>query len=202
MSIAEKRHGTYQKWLVALGVALFLAMMISKQIFTAEIVEIKMVFQMKDSTLSLANLFYYVVYALMQFLLIFFAHKIDLRKFLTISLGISSILTILIGVLGKLYGNILHIFIIFTLNGLAQAGVYGGVVSIYNKHLSKKYYFSGVKAISFCIGFSLAICYGIAAIFTAINRWDLAFVLAGVLMGATCLAFFIGMPILTKKFTP
>ncbi len=199
MSVAERKYESYQKWLIVLCTAMYLAMMIGKQIFSSEIVEIQLVFNVENSLLSLANLFYYLTYAALQFALIFFINKINLRLYLGVCMVVSAVLTILIGVLGNLYGNILHIFIIFALNGFAQAGMYGGLISIYNKHLSKKNYFDGVKIISFCTCFSLALCYGIATFFTAISRWDLGFTVAGIIMVIVGISFLVATPILVKK---
>ena len=199
MSVAERKYESNQKLLIVLCTAMYLAMMIGKQIFNSEIVEIQLVFNVENSILSLANLFYYLTYAALQFALVFFISKLNLRMYLGICMVVSAILTILIGVLGNLYGNILHLFIIFALNGLVQAGMYGGIISIYNKHLSKKNYFNGVKIISFCTCFSLALCYGIATFFTTISRWDLGFVVAGTIMVLAGILFLVATPILVKK---
>ena len=79
MKTVKSKLEVKQNQLVAVCLFMYFAMMAAKQIFTAEVVEIIDVFQTTASKVSLANLLYYLTYAIMQVVLIFFIDKIRLK---------------------------------------------------------------------------------------------------------------------------
>ena len=110
-SSAEKNLGKSQNLLIYICVFMYLMMMASKSIFTAEIVEIIDVFQTTAAKASLANLYYYATYAIMQVTLVFFIDKINIKVYLGITVTCSALISICIGTIGHFGAEIGFIFI-------------------------------------------------------------------------------------------
>ena len=155
MKTVKSKLEVKQNQLMLVCLFMYFMMMAAKQIFTAEVVEIIDVFQTTATKVSFANLLYYLTYGLMQIALIFFIDKIRLKVYLGITAGLSAIFTILIGVIGTLGASITYLFIIFALNGILQAGIYGASIKLFNKYLTEKQYFNAIKIIQ--LGQSLAL---------------------------------------------
>lgn len=79
MTITETKLRKNENLLIYLCIFMYLMMMATKFIFTAEIEEIVRVFGTDRTQTSLANLFYYMTYALMQVILVFFIDKINFK---------------------------------------------------------------------------------------------------------------------------
>ena len=118
----EKKLHKNQNLLIYICVFMYLMMMASKSIFTAEIVEIIDVFQTTASKASLANLYYYATYAFMQVVLIFFLDKINIKMYLGATVTFSALISICVGIVGHLGARIGVIFVFFTINGFCKRG--------------------------------------------------------------------------------
>ncbi len=185
--------------LIFLGIFLYFSLMFSKQIFNAEIIEIQEVFHASATKTSLVTLVYYVVYAISQFALVLFIDKIKLRYFLSITLGVSAILTMLIGIVGNMGAGLPFLFVVFALNGVLQVGNYAGIVKIFSKYLNREKYMLAMKCISIAATVSLAGSYAISAFFVAFSRWDMPFIVSGALFLISVLVFFFGFNPVVKK---
>ena len=196
---ATKR--TAQIVLLITSIVLYGFMMAAKQIFSAELVEIIDVFNTTASKASLANLFYYITYAVMQVLLVLFIEKVNIKGYLTITMAFSAIATLLIGIVGNLGASIYHLFVIFAVNGILQAGCYAGLVRIYNKYLDKDLYYLGIKFFQTSQIASMILVYGLASIFVdvSIARWDLPFIIIGILFLIVVITFFAVLTIPAPK---
>lgn len=194
----NKKLRIKQNLLIALCITLYFFMMTSKQIFTAELVEVIDVFNITASQASLANLFYFVSYAIMQVLLMLFINKVNLRVYLSITMAFSALSTLLIGVVGNFGAGFEELLIIFIFNGLFQAGCYGGIVKLFVKYLDKDLYYRGVKLIQVSFLVSIIISYIMSSAFVAVARWDLPFIITGGVFVAFMLLFFIGVKKVTK----
>lgn len=173
--------------------------MFAKQIFSAEIIEIQEVFGATATNTSLVMLVYYVVYALSQFALVLFIDKINIRNFLFITLIISSVLTILIGVVGNMGAGLQFLFIVFAVNGILQVANYAGIVKIFSKYLNREKYMFSMKVIYAAGTVSLASSYAVSALFVAFSRWDIPFIISGGLFFISVLVFFFGYNVVVKK---
>ncbi len=196
--MSKELNKNYNK-LIFLGIFLYFSLMFSKQIFNAEIIEIQEVFNATATNTSLVTLVYYVVYAIAQLFLVFFLDKIKIKNFLSITLLISSILTILIGVVGNMGAGLTFLFIIFALNGVLQAGNYAGIVKIFSKYLNREKYMLSMKLFNIAATVSLAGSYAISALFVAFSRWDMPFIVSGALFLVSVLVFFFSFNPVVKK---
>lgn len=194
----KELNKNYNK-LIFLGIFLYFSLMFAKQIFNAEIIEIQEVFHESATNISLVTLVYYVVYAISQFALVLFIDKIKMRNFLSITLGASAILTVLIGVVGNMGAGLSFLFVVFALNGVLQAGNYAGIVKIFSKYLNREKYMLAMKLINVAATVSLAGSYGVSALFVAFSRWDIPFIVSGLLFLISVLVFYFGYKIVVKK---
>lgn len=179
--------------LIFLGIFLYFSIMFAKQIFNAEIIEIQEVFGATATNTSLVTLIYYVVYAISQAFLVLFIDKIKLRVYLSATLFVSAILTILIGIVGNMGAGLPFLFVVFALNGVLQAGNYAGLVRIFNKYLNREKYMLAMKFISIVAAVSLAGSYGLSSIFVAISRWEIPFIITGLIFLFSVALFFFGL---------
>ncbi|MBR3805193.1 MAG: MFS transporter [Clostridia bacterium] len=185
--------------LIFIGIFLYFALMFSKQIFNAEIIEIQEVFGATATNTSLVMLVYYVTYAISQFLLVLFIDKIKLRYFLFITLFISSILTILIGVVGNMGAGLPFLFVVFALNGVLQVANYAGLMRIFSKYLNREKYMLAMKFFNIAATVSLASSYAISSLFVALSRWDMPFIISGLIFLISVLVFFFGYKPVVRK---
>ena len=198
MKTVKSKLEVKQNQLVAVCLFMYFAMMAAKQIFTAEVVEIIDVFQTTASKVSLANLLYYLTYAIMQVVLIFFIDKIRLKTYLFITAGLSAIFTILIGIIGTLGVSIIYLFVIFALNGILQAGIYGCSVKLFNKYLTKQQSFNAIKLIQLGQSVAMILSYSVSAYFVSISKWEMPFIIIGLLFLISAIVFYISVSSITR----
>jgi sugar phosphate permease len=67
----------------------------------------------------------------MQIVLSTFMAKINLRIYLTVTVAISAILTLLLGIAP----SIEFVYFVCAFNGIVQAGIYSGCMSVLSKYL-------------------------------------------------------------------
>ncbi len=185
--------------LIFICIFLYFALMFAKQIFNAEIIEIQEVFGATATNTSLVMLVYYVVYAISQIVLVLYIDKVKMRNYLFITLIVSSLLTILIGVVGNMGAGLPFLFIVFALNGVLQAGNYAGIVRIFGKYLNREKYMLAMKFFNIAATVSLASSYAISSLCVALSRWDLPFIISGALFFISVLIFFFGYKPIVKK---
>lgn len=192
-SSAEKNLRKSQNLLIYICVFMYLMMMASKSIFTAEIVEIIDVFQTTAAKASLANLYYYATYAIMQVTLVFFIDKINIKVYLGITVTCSALISICIGTIGHFGAEIGFIFILFTLNGFLQAGIYGCSIKLFNRYLSIDYYYKGIKLINGAQIIATVVSYGLSSLFVALGRWDIPFIIIGAIFLLSAIIFVLNI---------
>ena len=185
--------------LILICIFMYFALMFAKQIFNAEIIEIQEVFGATATDTSLVMLVYYVVYAVSQLSLVLYIDKIKLKNYLCITLLLSSVLTILVGVVGNMGVGLPFLFIVFALNGVLQAGNYAGLVRVFGKYLNKQKYMLAMKCFNIAATVSLASSYAISSLCVAFSRWDLPFIISGALFLISVLVFFFGYKPIVKK---
>ncbi|MBQ3235517.1 MAG: MFS transporter [Clostridia bacterium] len=181
----NRKYNTF----VFIIIFVYMSMMFAKNIFNAEIIEIIEVFDSTATITSLVNLTYYVVYGIYQLFLVFLLERINLKNYIVVTLSASSVLTILIGVLGNMGVGMVALFIIFALNGVLQAAFYAAGVRLTVKYLSKEKYMLTTKLYSIGQVGSLSLAYLVCSAFVAISRWDIPFTIAGILFFISVITF-------------
>ena len=170
-------------------------MMGSKNIYTAEYIEISRIFGVDKPQASLAMTFYFITYSTAQVLLFFCMDKINIKWFMLISVFLSGLVTVLIALATGLW----QLWWILAINGILQAGIWGMCTALLNKYLP-----TNLKATAnmlMNIGTALAgiISYGSASLFTSFRRIDSPFVFFGIILSISAVLLFISVQICEKK---
>ena len=200
MTIAEKKLLKNENLLIYMCLFMYLMMMAAKSIFSAEIEVIRNVFETTKSETSLANLFYYLAYAVMQVVLVFLVDKLNIKIYLGITVTLSALISVSIGIVGSLgIAKIGFIYIMFTLNGFLQAGIYGCSIKLFNRYLSKEKFYLGVKLISGAQIIATILSYGLSSLFIALGRWEMPFIIIGAMFVGSAVLFVTGVSAVTKN---
>lgn len=186
----------YKRALILIWSCFFalLIMQGTKNIYNAEIVAIQEFFGKTKAEASLAMTYYFIVYAIVQIILSPFFNKINLKLFLTVTMSLSAIMFVLM----SFAPNMLMLYIICAINGGLQAGGYSGFMAIISKYVPVKLLpFANkiMNASSACYG---VISYAVPVYFVAIGRWDLPFLIMGIVFMISILFFFISAHRLRK----
>ena len=166
---------------------LYVFMMSSKNSYTAEMVELIEVFNSTKPDVSLAMTYYFVTYAVGQILLSFCMGKINLKVYLGVTAGISSILTIMIGLMKTLE----PIYVLCAVNGALQAGIYSGCMQCLSRQLDKKLLPAANKIMALGTSFASVAAYAVPALFVALDKWNYPFFVLGALFLASVVFFII-----------
>ncbi len=166
---------------------LYVFMMSSKNSYTAEMVELIEVFNSTKPDVSLAMTYYFITYAIAQIVLSFCMGKINLKIYLSITAGVSSILTIMIGLMKILQ----PIYVLCAVNGALQAGIYSGCMQCLSRHLDKKLLPVANKVMAFGSSVASIAAYAVPALFVALDKWNYPFFVLGALFFASVMFFVI-----------
>ena len=183
------------KTLIWASFFVYVLMMGSKNVFTAEMVSLMDAFKTSKEQTSLAMTYYFITYAIAQFALTFIMPKLNLRLFLTFSGGLSAITTILMG----FAGTIEHLYFLCALNGIFTAGIYSGCMASFSKYLPSSLLPYSNKIMSIGTAAWGALSYGIPPLFVGKGLWNAPFILLGILFLLSVLFFFYSFSQL-KKF--
>ena len=170
-------------------------MMASKLVYTAEMVELMDVFAITEDVFGLPVTIYFCVYALVQVLLSIFMHKLDVKKYIGITIAISCVLTCALA----FSTGLTYFCIVLGVNGIFQAGVWAGCMYFLNKHLPVCMLPKANTLMT--IGFPLGtvIGYGASSLCVALKAWWLTFIIAGVLFAVVLVYFLITLTVLEKQ---
>ncbi len=189
----DKRRLTAYRFLIFASFFLYIILTASKNIYVAE--KLSLVETGKFGTLTdLASTmeYYFYTYAATQIILCFFMKKLNIKWFLTIMLSISGVLTIVIA----FTQNITQQWIIFAINGIAQAGIWGCVIKILGKYLPEKMLPSANKLMTSGPAVAGVIAYGTSAAFG--DSWPIPFILLGSLLLFAVATYFISVTVVSK----
>jgi MFS family permease len=182
----DKARDKYSKMLVWACFFVFVLMMGSKNAYTAELVTIQDVFKVDKAVASLAMTYYFVTYAAGQVLLSFVMGKINLRLYLIAVAGVSSILTVFIAFMPSMTA----MYVLCTVNGALQAGIYAACMAVISKNLNKEYLPYANKIMSLGTAIASMISYGVPALFVALGSWNMPFITLGILFGVSVVFYF------------
>lgn len=192
--LEEKRY-KWSKILVWACFFLYVFMMSSKNVYTAELVTLQGVFGTTKAQTSLAMTYYFITYAIGQFVLSFFMGKINLRIYLFATGTLSAIITILLG----LSKSISFMYVLCGINGVFQAGIYAGCMGVLSKYLPVDLLPYGNTVMNIGVAAWGVISYGTTALFVGSGLWNAAFILLGALFFLSTV-FFLFVALKIRKF--
>ncbi len=164
-------------------------MMGSKNIYTAEYIEIGNLFGVDKPQASLAMTFYFITYSAVQVLLFFIMGKLNVKWYMLISVLLSGVVTVFVA----LATNLWQLWWILAINGILQAGIWGMCTSVLDKYLPTKMKATANMVMN--IGTALAgiISYGSASLFVSFRRFDSPFTFFGIILSISAVLFFIAV---------
>jgi len=136
--------------------------------------------------------YYFYTYAAMQIFLIFFVKKINIKWFLTATLGISALL---IGAV-PFTDDIVQHYVLYAVNGVLQAGIWGCLLKVLSLHLPLRLLPLANQIMSAGPAVSGAVGYGVAAAFG--ENWKLPFILMSLILLAAVATYFISVTYMEK----
>lgn len=117
-----------------------------------------------------------MTYAIMQIVLSTFMAKINLRIYLTVTVAISAILTLLLGIAP----SIEFVYFVCAFNGIVQAGIYSGCMSVLSKYLPFEMLNFANKIMNFASSAYGILSYGVTALFVQYGLWNVPFFVLGI----------------------
>ena len=184
----EKRYK--YKWyniIIYASFFMYLMMMACKGIYTAEINEIVNIFKTDKVTAGIATTCYFITYGSVQLVLSLFYNKVNVRYYLFGTISLSAIITIFLA----FATNMMQINVIMALNGVLHAGLWGGCMAVLGKYLPNKQLSRASAIMSYGFAFGNLLAYAGCAICVSIGRWDLPFIIFGILFLVSAVIFFI-----------
>lgn len=182
-------------FLIFACVFVWVIMMGSKNVYIAEIEEIMSVFDVENKGYaSFGMTLYFITYAAVQILLFFFLGKLNMKWYLTVTIILSGIVTVLIAFVSGMG----QLWLYLAINGILQAGVWGVCIAVLDKYLPVR--LKPVANAIMNVGTAVAgvITYGSASIFVGMGRWDLPFIVLGVILSVSGLVFFLAVYLASK----
>ncbi len=179
----------YYNFLIFASVLVWVIMMGSKNIYTAEYIEIGRLFNVSKPQASLAMTFYFLTYGFMQIFLFFILDKLDIKWYMLISVGLSGIVTVIIA----LSMNLWSLWWILAINGILQAGIWGMCTGVLNKFLPVEMKATANMFMNIGTAVSGIISYGSASLFVSFKRIDSPFTVLGILLSISAVIFFIAV---------
>lgn len=164
-------------------------MMGSKNIYTAEYIEISRLFNVDKPQASLAMTFYFITYSAMQVGLFFCMEKVNVKWFMLISVFLSGIVTVIIALAMELW----QLWWILAINGILQAGIWGMCTFLLNKYLPISLKATANMLMNIGMAVAGIISYGSASLFISFKRIDSPFVFFGIILSISAILLFIAV---------
>lgn len=190
--LQKKNNFTY--WLLIISSFLmYILLTSSKNLYTANKTTLYSLGTFGTLTdLSITYEFYAYSYAAMQVCLIFFIKKINIKWFLTCTIGVSAILTSLMA----FTNTIVQHYVIYTINGALQAGIWGCIFKNLSRYLPKNFLAKGNSVMSTGPTVSYTISYAVAALFG--ENWSLPFLIMGIILFCSVLLYFFSVTLVSR----
>lgn len=172
-------------------------MMGSKNVYTAEIVELQEIFSVGKQQVAMAMTYYFITYSIAQVILFFFMEKIDIKWFLGLCIFLSGIVTVLVAFVTGMW----QMWWLLSLNGILQAGVWGMCLAVLKRYLPEERLPFANTVMNVGMAVAGVISYGFAAVFVAVNMWNTPYIILGAILSVSAVVFFIAVYLCEKHVT-
>jgi sugar phosphate permease len=190
---SQKNSGFIYYFLIVCSFFTYVSLTTSKSIYTANKTTLYSLGIFGNLTELATTLeYYFYTYAIMQLFLAFFMKKLNVKWFLCTTVGISAILTSLMA----FTNTITQHYLIYSINGVLQAGVWGYLFKNLSKFLPKKYLATGNSVMSTGPTTSYALSYVVTAIFG--ENWRTPFMVMGIILFVAVILYFISVTLVSK----
>ena len=187
MSTSKKQSFAY-KLLIFASIFLYVVLTSSKNLYTAEKTTFAGLGTFGNFTdLASTMEYYFYTYAAMQIALIFFVKKMNIKWFLTLTIGASAVLTLIVPITNEIGQH----YVIFAINGVLQAGIWGCLLKVLSVHLPSRLLATANQTMATGPAIAGALAYGIAAAFG--DNWRAPFLLLGIILFAAVALYFFAV---------
>jgi len=173
---------------------LWIMMMGSKNVYTAELDVLQGVFNAPKADVSMAMTWYFITYSSLQVLLFFILDKINIKWYLFITIFLSGIVTVLVAFMTNLWS----LYWLLALNGLLQAAVWGMCIAILSKYLPKEKMPFANTVMNIGTAIAGIISYGSASLFVGSGMWNVPFIFLGIILSISGVLFFLAVYLCQK----
>jgi sugar phosphate permease len=173
---------------------LYTASMAAKGIFAAEVKYIIDMWGLTQAKAQMANTFYFVAYGLVQVFLSILMSKINIRKYVIVTVPVAAIFTALMGVATKIE----HIWIYFGLGGAFQAAIYAGCNFVLTAYLPNSLLTTGNKVMNTGYAVGTVFAYAISALFIGKDLWQMPYYITAVIFLISLINFAIVSKVASK----
>ncbi len=164
-------------------------MMGSKNIYTAEYIEIGNLFNVSKPQASLAMTFYFITYSAVQVLLFFYMGKVNIKWYMLISTVLSGVVTVIVALATELW----QLWWILAINGILQAGVWGMCTAVLDKYLPITMKSKANMIMNIGTAASGIISYGSASLFVSFKTLASPFTFFGIILSISAIIFYIAV---------
>lgn len=155
-----------------LMIAVYVANITSKNLYTAEIIEIIKAFPgTTKAEASLATTYYFIPYAVMQLVIFKITQKINIIKVFTVT----SLLSVGVLVLVPFCTDLRQIYALFVLNGFFNAMTWPTVVYVLTHYLSDYLVAKGTMMLSAAFGIGYVLDFLLSAFFIRFFNWRISY---------------------------
>ncbi len=168
----------------------FFAYMMSmsvKGIVAAEMGFLQEMWSLTYTQTSMSNAFYFVIYGLVQIGLFIFMKKINIRKYLIVTIPISAICAILMGV----SNNIVQMWAFYGLMGAFQAGLFSGCNSTLTACLPSSLLSKGNRFMNLGYASGTVLAYALCGLCVSNGGWRIPYFVFGILFLISFIIFVI-----------
>ena len=185
-NIDKNRHKVGKMFMLTCSLFYILSVA-AKGIFAAEIHYIRDFWKLTEMQVELANTLYFITYGLVQIILFIFMEKINIIKYAFITVPISAIVSIAMGLATGIEG----VWVLFALVGVFQAGMWCSCNYLVTKYVPRKLLPSANKLLASGYAIGTAVSFVVSSFFLGLNMWRLPyFILGGLLLVCTVVLFY------------
>ncbi len=193
VSTKQSRRSFAYYLLIFASIFLYVALTTSKNLYTAEqttLLDLGIFGNRTDLASTME--YYFYTYAAMQIMLVFFVKKINIKWFLTLTLGASAILTVLVAFTGSINEH----YVIFSVLGILQAGIWGCLLNMLSVYLPSRLLplanqiMTAGPAIAGALGYATAAAFG--------DDWKAPFFVLGIIVFAAVVLYFFAITFMSK----
>ena len=173
---------------------LWIMMMGSKNVYTAELDVLQDIFNAPKADISMAMTWYFITYSSLQVVLFFFLDKINIKWYLFITIFLSGIVTVIVAFITNLWG----MYWLLAFNGLLQAAVWGMCIEVLTKYLPKEKMPFANTVMNIGTAIAGIVSYGSASLFVGLDMWNVPFIFLGIILSISGVLFFLAVHLCQK----
>ena len=190
--VSKRRNFAYGLLIFA-SFFLYVVLTGAKNLYTAEKTTLYSLGAFGNLTdLAVTMEYYFYTYAVAQVLLIFVIKKINIKWYLGITLGLSALITVLMA----FTGHIREHYILYTVNGFLQAGIWGCSIKVLGTYLPARLLPLSNQLMASGPAVAGALSYGGAAAFG--EQWRIPFAVFGILLFFALVIYFFAVTYVSR----